>query len=180
GRAGATARAAAPVARAGVDLADAAALHGWLASPLGGRVLTAHPAGLVGRRFAAGETVLEVGSTDELAVLFLAGEREVGDLAPGRVADLRLRAAPARALRIAIESVDSAPRGDAVLARPAARLVDDTRAARQYVAHGRLANADGALRPGMSGRARIPARPLNLLARGARFYARLVRADFWL
>jgi multidrug resistance efflux pump len=177
----AAALAAAPVARAGAALADAAALNGWVAAPLGGRVLTAHPAALVGQRVAAGEPLLEVGSTDELAVLFLAGERQVGDVAPGRIANLRLRAAPGRSLRIAIESVDSSPSGvGAILGRPAATLVDDTKAARQFVARGRLDNADGELRPGMSGLARIPARPLNVLQRAARLYARLVRADFWL
>jgi len=44
----------------------------------------------------------------------------------------------------------------------------------------RIANADGALRPGMSGLARIDGPPLSILQRAARFYARVVRADFWL
>ena len=48
------------------------------------------------------------------------------------------------------------------------------------MARARIANADATLRPGMSGLARIDAPPLNLLQRGARFYARVVRADFWL
>jgi multidrug resistance efflux pump len=161
-------------------LAEATSLGGWLAAPVEGRVLTPHPGGLVGRRVEAGQPLLEVGSTEELAVHFLAGEREVSDLEAGRVADLRLRAAPGRSLRVEIESVDGAPVGEAVLGRPAANLVDDARAARQFVARGRLANPDDSLRPGMSGLARIPARPLNLLQRGARLYARLVRADFWL
>jgi putative peptide zinc metalloprotease protein len=173
-------RAAAPLARAGAALADARETRGWLAAPVAGRVLTAHPASLVGRRVAAGEPLLEVGATDELAVLFVAGERAVGDLIPGETADLRLRAAPGRRLRVALESIDPAPAGRATGSLPPATLVDDARAARRFVGRGRIANADGALRPGMSGRARIASRPLNLVQRAGRTYARLVRADFWL
>jgi len=177
---GAAARAEAPVARAAAARAEADVLGGWLVAPIAGRVLTAHPASLVGRHVDAGETLLEVGATDALAVHFLAGEREVGDLAPGRPADIRLRAQPGRSFRVKIESVDPAPTGSAVLGRPAADLVDDARAARSFLARGQVDNADGTLRPGMSGRARIEAEPLNLLQRAGRFYARLVRADFWL
>ena len=174
------ARAEAPVARARARQADAAELEGWVIAPLEGRVLTAHPGGLVGRHVDAGEPLLEIGATEALAVHFLAGEREVGDLVAGRRADVRLRAAPGRSLRVTIDSIDPAPTGDAVLAKPAATLVAGAGTARGYLARGHVDNADGTLRPGMSGRARVEAKPLNLIQRAGRFYARLVRADFWL
>jgi biotin carboxyl carrier protein len=173
-------RAAAAPARAGAAMAEEAALRGWLAAPLDGRVLTDRPGGLRGRHVQAGEALLEVGSTEELAVHFLAGERVIGDLESGRRADVRLRAAPGRNLRVPIETIDGAPSAEAVMGRPAAELVDDARTARRFVARGRIANPDASLRPGMSGVARIPSRPLNLLQRGARAYARIVRADYWL
>jgi len=115
-----------------------------------------------------------------LAVLLGAGGRGIGDLGIDRRADLRLRADPGRGVSFRVVDVDWTPRWHAVVARPVAELVDTDRAVERFVARGRIANPDGALRPGMSGIARVEAPPLNLLQRAGRFYARIVRADFWL
>jgi len=128
----------------------------------------------------AGDSLFTLGRTDSLEVRLVAGEREVADLALGARADVRLYADPGRPLRLAVASIDWAPTGGAVVASPASILADPDRPARPFVARGRIANPDGVLRPGMSGRASVAAAPLNLVQRAARFYARIVRADFWL
>jgi len=169
-----------PVARARAATAAESAARTWLVAPSEGRVLTTDPRGLVGRHVDAGAAVLAVGTTDSLVLRLVAGERVVGDLAVGERADVRLRALPGRRLVATIESIDPAPTGAAVVGASTAALVDPDRATRRYVARGRVTNEDGALRPGMTGRARVATKPLNLAQRAARTYARLVRADFWL
>ena len=59
--------------------------------------------------------------------------------------------------------------------------MDPERPATRFVARATLAarEAEG-LRPGMTGVARVSARPLSVIERLGRGYARLVRADFWL
>ncbi len=180
GEARARRRGDATVARAEAAVADERADQAWLVAPVGGRVLTNDPRGLVGRRFDAGAPVLRVGETDSLTVRFVASERVIGDLAVGEIADIRLRALPGRRVHAAIVSLDAAPADAAVLGASAAALVDPDRPSQSFLARGRIHNADGALRPGMTGRARIATQPLNLVQRAGRTYARLVRADFWL
>jgi hypothetical protein len=121
-----------------------------------------------------------VGRADSLEVLLIASERDAGDVGLGRRADVRLYADPGRHVICTVNSVDRAPLEGPALSTPTAVLVDAERPARRFVARGRIANPGGELRPGMTGRARIAAPALNLLQRAARFYARIVRADFWL
>jgi len=168
------------VVRARAAAAGGAEARGWVVSPARGLVLTPRPRAWIGRSVAAGEPILEVGGTDSLDVLLVAGEREIVDVGIDRPVDLRLRAAPGHSVRFRITDVDWSPRGHAVLALPTAELVDTERAVGSFVARGRIANPGGELRPGMSGIARVEASSLNLLQRAGRFYARVVRADFWL
>jgi hypothetical protein len=124
---------------------------------------------------------MEIGSLDSLRVVLVASEREVADLAPGAVAEVRLRADPGRAMTCRLEQVDWAPADAAVLAEPVAALVDPERAPARFFARAAFApGASAGLRPGMTGIARVGAKPLSVLQRIGRAYARLVRADFWL
>ena len=176
----AAALSALPVARARAAAAVGAEARGWVVAPAAGRVLTSRPRRWIGRTVAAGDSLIELGRADSLDVLLVASEREVGDLGIDRRADLRLRADPGRSVAFRVVDVDRTPRGHAVVALPVAELVDTDRPVERFVARGRIANPGGALRPGMSGIARVEAPPLNLLQRAGRFYARIVRADFWL
>jgi multidrug resistance efflux pump len=169
-----------PVLRARAAEKAESEARGYLASGGAGRVLSLLPAAWVGRHVAAGDSLFDVGRADSLEVLLVASERDAGDLGLGRRADLRLYADPGRRIACAVRSIDGAPLEGAALPAQTAALVDAERAARRFVARARIANPGDRLRPGMSGFARVDAVPLNLLQRAARFYARLVRADFWL
>ncbi len=179
-RRGLSTYAALPIARARADEARALERRSWLVSPVSGHVLSTRPGLLVGEPVTAGEEILKVGAIDTLAIVLVGSERLIGDLEPGQMADLRLRADPGRRIRFAIQNIDLAPLGEAVLSRPTGELVDTERAASRFAARGRIANPGAELRPGMSGVARVRTRPLNLLQRFGRTYARIVRADFWL
>ena len=167
-----------PAARARAAETRQAELRGFLNAENDGRVLALEPAAWVGRHVAAGDSLFDVGREDSLDVLLIASERDAGDLGLGRRADVRLWADPGRRIACPVRTIDAAPLEGAPLPSPTASLVDQERVARRFVARARIA-ANG-LRPGMTGRARVDGPPLSLLQRGARFYARLVRADFWL
>ena len=169
-----------PVARARWAEARSREGRGWLVAHTGGVVLTATTASLLGRHVAAGDSVLRVGGLDSLEVILEVSEREVGDLAAGFETDLRLRADPGRRVRFRLRNVDLAPEDRPVLAEGGPALANRERPPSRYRATALIACPDGRLRPGMSGIARVSVPPLNLLQRGARVYARLVRADFWL
>lgn len=169
-----------PVSRARAAEALGNERRSWLVSPVSGLVLSHRPGLRLGEPVIAGDALMSVGQVDSLAVVLIANERMVGDLDPGREADLRLRADPGRRLRFPIETIDWSTAGAAVLARPTGELVDTERPTSRFAARGRIANPGLVLRPGMSGLARVQTRPLNILQRVGRTYARLVRADFWL
>jgi putative peptide zinc metalloprotease protein len=171
------------LARSEARLASAPGVEGFLSARAAGRVLDARPERWLGKSVVAGDSLLSLGRTDSLDVLLVAGEREVADLALGAAADVRLYADPGRHVRVRLASIDGMPDGGAagaVVASSVGSLADPDRPAQRFLARARIANPDGALRPGMSGRASVAAAPLNLLQRAARFYARIVRADFWL
>jgi putative peptide zinc metalloprotease protein len=167
-----------PAARARLAETRDAEMRGFLAASHEGRVLALEPAAWVGRHVTAGDSLFDIGREDSLDVLLIASERDAGDLELGRRADLRLWSDPARRVQCPVRAIDAAPLEGAPLPSAAASLVDQERVARRYVARGRIAASD--LKPGMSGRARIDGPALNVLQRAARFYARIVRADFWL
>jgi putative peptide zinc metalloprotease protein len=174
------ARAALPGLRARLAEASGAEFDGFLSADLPGRVLALEPAAWVGRHVLAGDSLFDVGRSDSLDVLLVASERDAGDLGLGRRADVRLFADPGRRLACVVTGIDATPLEGAPLPSATASLVDAERSARRFVARARVANEGDLLRPGMSGLARVDARPLSLLQRAARFYARIVRADFWL
>ncbi len=169
-----------PLLRARAAGARGLAASGYVAAPGGGRVLALEPRAWIGRHVAAGDSLFDVGRADSLDVLLVASERDAADLGLGRRANLRLYAEPGRRVSCTVLAIDRAPLEGPALAQPTAELVDSERPVRRFVARGRIANPGMDLRPGMTGLAHIDAPSLNLLQRAARFYARIVRADFWL
>jgi putative peptide zinc metalloprotease protein len=170
-------------------VAAAAARHGdserksweaWITAPVGGRVVTRRPATLAGREVAPGDSLLVVGRTDSLEVRLLVSEREVGDLAVGQAAKLRLRAHPQFSLPFRLTRVDLAPFVAQAGIGSAAALADPESPPSRFLATGWVANRAGAVRPGMTGVVQVRGRPMNFFQRLGRAYARLVRADFWL
>ena len=169
-----------PLVRARAAGAQGENARGYVAAQDAGRVLALQPRSWIGRHVDAGDSLFVVGRADSLEVLLVASERDAGDIGLGRRADVRLYADPGRHVTCAVLGVDNSPLEGPALAQSTAALVDSDRPARRFVARGRIANPGGELRPGMTGRARVAAPALNLLQRAARFYARFVRADFWL
>ncbi len=154
--------------------------RGYIAASRGGRVLALEPRAWIGRHVESGDSLFDVGRADSLDVRLIVSEREAADIELDRRADVRLHADPGRRIACRVAAIDSSPLEGPALAQSSADLINAERRARRFVARARIANPDGDLRPGMTGRARIEAAPLNCLQRTGRFYARLVRADFWL
>jgi len=169
-----------PLLRARDAEARTADARGYVAASLGGRLLALEPRAWIGRHVETGDSLFDVGRADSLDVLLISSERDAADIELGRRADVRLYADPGRRVDCGVRTIDRTPLEGPALAQPTAQLVNAERPARRFVARGRIANSGGDLRPGMTGRARIEAPALNLLQRAARFYARIVRADFWL
>jgi putative peptide zinc metalloprotease protein len=173
-------RPALPVARARWAEAQSRERSGWLVAHTDGIVLSTMTSSLLGRSVAAGDSILRVGGLDTLEIVLDVSEREVVDLASGYDADFRLRADPSRRVRFRIGNVALSPQDRPVLAMGGIALANRERPPTSYRATAIIVCLDRRLRPGMSGIARVEVRPLNLIQRGARLYARLVRADFWL
>jgi putative peptide zinc metalloprotease protein len=151
-----------------------------LASPIDGIVLTRRAETLEGFEVEAGDSLITVGKVDSLRVVLMMSEREVGDLAVGREAGLRLRSDPGKTHHFPIDYIDLAPVGEPILGESAASLARGDRPPTWYRAEGIIPNKNGRLRPGMTGVVKVEAPPLNVAQRLGRIYARLVRADFWL
>lgn len=133
----------------------------------GGRVVSPRLQDWTGRYVEAGDTILVVEDTHDLSVECLIPERDVGLVGPGARFEARLRVDPGRLLTGRIVRVDplpgAGPRGTHV-----------------YRGVGVLDSPPGGLRLGSTGLVRIHVGSWNLYERIARFWARVVRADFWI
>jgi putative peptide zinc metalloprotease protein len=133
----------------------------------GGRVTTPRLQDWVGTYVEPGDTILVVEGTDDLSLECLIPERDVGLVDPGQRFEARLRVDPGRRLVGRIQRVfpvpGTGPRGE-----------------RLYRAVGRLDEVPGGLSLGETGRVRIDVGSWNFYERLARFWARAVRADFWI
>lgn len=150
--------------------ADLAALE--LRAPVAGVVLTSRPRDRVGDEIIPGEALVEVGDVDTLCAQIGVSENEIGEVRPGERAELAFKALPGRHFEGRIEAIalaGEAGGGPARASRPLTRF-------RVTVM---VPNPDGALRPGMSGEAKIygPRRPLYRLA--ARWAGKTFNPDFW-
>ncbi|MGH9368279.1 MAG: efflux RND transporter periplasmic adaptor subunit, partial [Thermoanaerobaculia bacterium] len=146
-------------------------------SPLAGTVLTPRLNDSIGRYVPAGAILAEVGDCRKLYADIDFSERRLDDVAPGAKVSAML---PGRPLRQAIGRVVSV--SPATLAQPATASPGADPAAPplrpdRFVARVEFDNADGTLRPGMIGKARIfgpRASPLANLWRVLRRWAQTV------
>ena len=130
-----------------------------LRAPTRGIVLTAQVERRAGQRLERGDTFLDLADLSSVEIEARVQQEDVDAVRPGATARVKLYAYPERTFRGRLTRI--APRGD------------EQHAFRVLV---RVANTDGALRPGMTGSARVSAswrpflwRPLAPLARWLRF-----------
>ena len=148
-----------------------------LKSPFEGRLLTRRPDDLRGRRVTAGTPLVTVGDTKSLSAVFPVSERLLRDLTVGGTVWLHLVARPTGAVRGTIVSIGSASR-PAGAAEPVESLRPPEMPG-QIVARAVFENPDGALRPGMSGLAKIRGSRVSLFAEASRVVYRWLRTIFW-
>ena len=145
-------------------------------SPIAGSVLTPNLDWLRGAFVAAGRPLCEVGGLGTMVVRIVVDERDLGGLAPGAQARVRLRAFPAETLAGAVRDVSpcslhevpdvalsSQAGGDIpTYVDPRSRRVPTVPSFELTI---ELPNADGRLRPGMTGLAKVHGPSRTLLSR---------------
>ncbi len=163
---------------AGLSGAEALRERLLVRSPAAGTVLTHRPGDLEGRFVRAGTILAEIGDCRTLTAAIPVTERLLTDLAPGQTVSVQLRSRPFLDLHGRLASI--APATEA--ASGPARADDALRPAElpgRFVAIAAFDNADGSLRPGSSGRARIETARASLLGRGGRILYRWARTIVW-
>lgn len=148
-----------------------------LRSPFEGRLLTARPDDLRGRWMPAGTPLVTVGETNRLSVVFPVSERLLADLAVGGTVLLHLKAMPFGVVRGKIVSIGSASEPAAGPGTPESLRPPEMPS--RIVARAVFENADGSLRPGMSGLAKIRGPRVSLAVEAGRSVYRWLRTIFW-
>lgn len=138
-----------------------------LATRLGGVVVTPRVSDRIGERLEPGDTLLVIASQEGYEVECDLTQREVGDVEPGSRFKLRLRSDPGR---------EAEGRITRILPIPSEAAGGPAR----FRAWGALDEPLPGAMLGSTGYARIEIGRLNAYERMARFWARYVRADFWL
>lgn len=151
----------------------------FLVAPVAGRLLRHDARYEIGREVEEGDSILAIGRLDTLKVVLLLSERNIPDVRLGSRAELRLRAFPGRVYRFQLEYADWATSREPILLAAANELGAGSGEAAPFRAWGRLANPGEQLRPGLTGVVRMVTPPRSLAERLARYYARIVRAEFW-
>jgi len=134
-----------------------------LTAPTGGVILTPDVERLAGIHLVRGQTFLDMANLSTMDVEVAVPEQDLGWVAPGRGARLKVHAYPGRTFR-----------GEVVRVAPEAGPGGDFRVTV------RLPNPDGALRPGMTGRAHLVAPAEPVLRKWLRPLARRLRLRFWM
>lgn len=128
-----------------------------------GVVLTARVEQLRGRRLERGETLLDLADLATMEVEAVVPEQDINGVQPGSKAQLKVYSYPERNFRGTIVQVS--PRADE---------------GKRFRVSVRVDNADGRLRPGMTGRARLDIRPRPFLWPFLTPVARWLRFKFWI
>ena len=134
-----------------------------LKAPVRGVVLTARTEQLRGRRLERGETLLDLADLGTMEIEAIVPEHDIQGLRAGSKAQLKVYSYPERYFRGTIARV--APRAD-----------QD----RHFRVRVRVDNADGRLRPGMTGRARLDIPPRPFLWPFVMPIVRWVRFQLWI
>ena len=139
-----------------------------LVAPLAGFVLTPDLEALEGRRLEEGQVFAQVSPLDTLRVEVGVSEADVARIEPGQTLRLKVLGFPDRQFKGTVSEVAWA--GDPTApGRPAV-----------FKVLGRVANPNGLLKSGMTGRARVDVRPDTLLSRWTRGFWRWLRMSFWM
>jgi len=145
--------------------------------PFEGRLLTARADDLKGRWVPAGTPLVTVGVTSRLSAILPVSERLLRDLAVGQAVSLHLAAGPFGVVSGRIVSIASTSRPASETEAPESLLPPEMPG--QIVARALFENPDGALRPGMSGLAKIRGPRISLAAEAGRVLYRWLRSIFW-
>ncbi len=133
-----------------------------LVATIDGVVLTPRVDLRRGEHLARGQTLLEIADLSSLDVEVAVPEEEIGALAAGKGARLKAHAFPGRTFRGEVD-----------------RIGTRAESGRTFRVTVRVPNEDGALRPGMTGRAHIPIGPRPLLWSALRPVWRSLRLKLW-
>jgi putative peptide zinc metalloprotease protein len=148
-----------------------------LKSPMDGTVLTARVKDIQGRYVTAGETLAEVGDCRKLYADLDFSERRLDDVRPGARVSAMLPGRPLRAAEGRVVTVSAATLQQPATASAGADPAAPSPRPDRFVARVEFDNADGSLKPGMVGRAKIfgpRASPLMNLGRMLRRWAQTV------
>ncbi len=147
-------------------------------SPIAGRVLTRRLEDLVGRSMPAGALLLEVGEVDRLRAELPVTERLLDDLQPHDpvTALFRGRMAPAHGT---VAWISPATLDSPATASAGVEPAVPGEHPEQFVALAVFENADGSLRPGMVGYAKIYGRRASYASRAWRVVKRWVQSVAW-
>jgi putative peptide zinc metalloprotease protein len=149
-------------------------------SPISGRVLSPRLADLKGRFVAEGTPLAEVGDCRKLAADLDFSERRLDEVEPNAEVSAMFPGRPLRPAHGRIVSVSAATLEQPVTQRgtgaePAAPGARPDR----FVARAEFDNADGTLRPGMKGKAKIYGRRASPLSNGWRVLRRWLQTVIW-
>ena len=148
-------------------------------SPIAGRVLTPRLADMRGRAVQAGSLLVEIGDSRQLRADLEVSERLLDDLRAGQPVSAMLPGHPLSTVRGRVLSISTA-----TLAQPATASAGQDPALPQvrpdkFVAVAVFENADGSLRPGMVGKARIYSDRSSPLGIAVRVLRRWVQTIAW-
>jgi hypothetical protein len=130
-------------------------------------VVTPRVSDRIGERLEPGDTLLVIASEGRFEVECELSQREVGDVEPGQRFSFRMRSEPGRSVPGRIIRVLSIP-------------PEEPGGSVRFRAWGNLDEPAPRALLGATGYARIEIGTLNVYERLGRFWARYVRADFWL
>ena len=148
-------------------------------APLAGRVLTPRLQDLQGRFVRAGDVLAEVGDCQHLVAEIQVSERLLADLVPGAGVSLRVRGRPLGVLHGSVTTISPASLALPKTSRAARGVLRPPDLPERFVALAAFENRDGALLPGMSGRAKIYLKRESFLLRGWRVLRDWGQTVFW-
>jgi putative peptide zinc metalloprotease protein len=148
-------------------------------SPLAGTILTPRVEDLRGRFVTAGTTLAQVGNCRTLHADLDFSERRLDDVSPGARVEAMLPGRPLRSAVGRVVEVSSATLAQPVTASAEVDPVAPPLRPERFVARAEFDNADGTLRPGMAGLAKIFGPRASPLTNFARMLRRWLQTVVW-
>ena len=148
-------------------------------SPIAGRILTPRVADLLGSTVPAGALLAEVGDCRQLRANLEVSERRLDDLRTGQDVSAMLPGRPLKTVRGRVLSISSATLEQPVTASAGLDPVLPSLRPDKFVAVAVFDNPDGALRPGMVGKAKLYAERSSPFGIAFRVLRRWVQTIAW-